>query len=164
MYRSAICLSLLLAVNGWSQGSVKTSWTELEQKRAKLPGVYQEFEHGISFKTLTASQASKRVVAVNLAPGMWRETSLGGSGDRIRIFDRTDIFVMDDGGDEFVRIKQKPKRDLLPVPSPYNFGEIDWGKAKELSRQPCGFSRDDHECIFLQLPLKRNAEISNGVL
>ena len=128
---------LLLPLTAFAQSPVNKLWTELEEKRAKLPNVHQEFEYSVSFKTAYGEQAAKRMVIVDLSRGLWRESSVGGAGGRIRIFDGNDTFAMDEGGNEYTRATRKPK-DPLPAPGPYNVGDVDWRQAKEILRQSCG--------------------------
>ena len=61
---------------------------------------------------------------------------------------------MEEGGDEVVHIKEKSNPGA-PAPEPYDL-DIEWSKAREVFRKPCGFV--DHTCVALELPLKRATE------
>ena len=129
-------------------------WTELKSKREMLAGLHQEFEVTQTFKTTRGSQDSHREILVDMSQKKWRERSVSGSGERIRIFDGQDVFLMEAEGDEYVRTKRKPKDDD-PAPAPYGSVDLDWAKAKEVERRPCGFSENDHTCIIIDVPVKK---------
>jgi thiol-disulfide isomerase/thioredoxin len=152
---------VLLTLTSLAQTTPNSVWTALEESRSHLPGVHQEFEYSISYKTRTATQAIKQTRVIDMSQGLWREVSLGGGGDHIRIFDGTDILTMEEGGNEFVRVKRS-RKDPPSMPAPYVFREIDWKRAKELTRQPCGFVENDHPCVILQLPLKTTTQVESG--
>src|SRR5689334_24653878 len=149
---------ILLTLTSLAQMTPNSAWTALEESRSRLPGVHQEFEYSVSFKTRTATQAVKQTRIVDMSQGLWREVTSGGGGDHIRIFDGTDILTMEEGGNEFVRVKHS-RKDPPSMPAPYAFREIDWKKAKELTREPCGFVENDHPCVLLQLPLKTTSQV-----
>ena len=153
MKRLSLTVVSLLTLTLWAQTPPGKVWAELEESRAGLAGAHQEFEITVTFKTKSATQSSKRNLILDMSQGSWREASLGGGGDRIRIFDGKDIFQLEEGGNEFVRVKRGAK-DVPPSPGPYSFGEFDWKRAKEVMRQPCGFVGNDHTCVVLKIPLK----------
>lgn len=159
------CLAIigvaLLTLTSFAQTTPDGVWTALKESRSRLPGVHQEFEYSVSFKTRTATQAIKQTRIIDMSQGLWREASLGGGGDHIRIFDGTDILTMEEGGNEFLRVKRN-RKDPPSMPAPYAFSEIDWKRAKELARQPCGFVENDHPCVVLQLPLKTTSQVESG--
>jgi thiol-disulfide isomerase/thioredoxin len=159
--RLVLAVLLSVTLNLWAQVPVNRTWIELEEKRAKLLSAHQEFEMNVEFKFTGGTQASKRTVVVDMSRGLWRETFLAGSGNRVQIFDGEDTLVMEEDGDEFVRSKSKPN-SIAPMPRPYNLAEIDWPKAKELDRRSCGFAGNDHTCVILQLPLKKRAQLNSG--
>src|SRR5882762_8830287 len=128
--------TLFVALNAGTPTPASTLWTELKAKRESLPSVHQEFEVSHTSKSVHASQSSKRQIVLDMSPGQWREKSVSGSGNHIKIFDGKDVLWMDEGGDEFVRIKRHSK-DEDPAPSPYGAGEPDWSKAIERERRPC---------------------------
>jgi hypothetical protein len=99
------------------------------------------------------SQYSKRQVVVDMSRGQWREKSVTGSGNRLRIFDGKDLFAVEEGGDEFVRIRQRSKGED-PGPAPYLSSNAEWAKAVEIERRPCGLPKNDHPCVLLEVPLK----------
>jgi thiol-disulfide isomerase/thioredoxin len=163
MLRLARFGTLLFALPVFAQVSPGTLWNELKMKRDKLPGIHQEFEVSQTSRTVRTTQSSVRQIVVDMAPGQWRERSIAGSGDRIRIFDGKDLLRMEEGGDEFVRIKRKPKDDD-PVPAPYTISDPDWPKATEKARRPCGLPGEDHSCVEMEVPLKlwaRTSSLSN---
>lgn len=145
-------LSVTVTFAAETRGNVL--WSELKSKREQLPGFHQEFEVTRTVKTASSSQASKRRVVLDQAQGRWRERSISGSGEYIRIFDGKDLLATEEGSDEFLRTKRKPKEEE-PTPSPYAAGDPDWPKAMELERRPCGLPDADHLCVVMDVPLKR---------
>ena len=145
----------LLGSIGFAAAANPTStfWTELKAKRDALPSVHQEFEVTRTFKTSHGTQALKRDLIIDVAREQWRERSISGSGNQIRIFDGKDLFRMEEGGNEYVRTKRKSKDDDWTPP--YAANDIDSSKAKELARQPCRIPGNDHMCVVLEIPLKR---------
>jgi len=129
-------------------------WVELKAKRDNLPALYQEFEVSRTFKTPSDTQASQWKTILDMSHGQWREKSIMGSGTRIRIFDGKDLFVMEEGDSEYLRPKRPPKEDE-PAPSAYTFSDVDWSKAVELERRPCGIPGVDHTCVVVEIPMKQ---------
>lgn len=151
-------LALLLIAAAYlsaaEENAASRLWTEFTAKREALAGFHQEFEVSRTSKRAASDpQSLKQRVVLDVSHSQWREASVSGSGNRIRIFDGRDLFAMEDGGDEYVRVKRKSK-DGDPVASPYGLNDPDWTKATEISRQPCGLSGTDHQCVLLQAPLK----------
>jgi thiol-disulfide isomerase/thioredoxin len=151
---------LLLSIPAIAQTPASELWRGLQAKREKLAGYHQEFEVSQTFKLADHDQASKRQVILDAAAGQWRETSVSGSGDRVRIFDGTNLFVFEAGGDEYERPKRKVK-DGDPLPSPYAF-EAEWQKAVEAGRQPCNSTPNSHVCIILDVPLKKTTQLTSA--
>jgi thiol-disulfide isomerase/thioredoxin len=60
---------------------------------------------------------------------------------------------MEAEGDEYVRTKRKAK-DGDPQPSPYGTTNLDWAKAHEVERRPCGLTGTDHTCVVIEVPVK----------
>jgi thiol-disulfide isomerase/thioredoxin len=138
-------------------------WNELKAKRAALPVLHQEFEFTRNYRTGYSEQPSMRRLIVDISGDTWREQFVSGSGTRIRVFDGHDLFITEDGSDEFVRVKRKATDD--PLPAPYNPNDPDWSRAKEVSRGNCGLPGKDHQCVVLDVPLKSRAQIvSNTIL
>src|SRR5205807_10244732 len=135
--------AVFFALNASGDAPTSKLWTELKSKREMLPGLHQEFEVSQTFKTARGNQGSRREIVVDMSQGKWRERSISGSGDRIRIFDGQNLLVMEAEGDEYLRTKRKAKEDD-PEPAPYGSVDLDWAKAKEVQRQPCGLSENDH--------------------
>jgi thiol-disulfide isomerase/thioredoxin len=159
-FRLAI-VALFLASNACGQGSASDLWNELKAKREALPGLHQEFEASRTFMTSRATQGSQIEIVVDFSNKKWRERSVNGSEDRIRIFDGDTLFLMEEGGEEYVRTKHKPKDDD-PEPSPYGSIELDWTKAKVVAHQPCGFSGNDHSCAIFEAPVKSQIRMGMG--
>jgi len=113
-------------------------------------------------ETQQHSQSSKRRVLIDVSPGQWREKSVSGSGNSVRIFNREDPFPMEEGGDEYVRGKHRSKKDDDPLPVPYGAGDPDWSKAVELERRPCGIPKIDHPCVLLEVRLKPWARVNSN--
>lgn len=153
--------ALLIASNASGQTPASKLWTELKAKREMLTGLHQEFDVTQSYKTEHGTQESRRKIVVDISQNKWRERMVSGSGDRIRIFDGQDLFLMEAEGDEYVPTKRKPKEDD-PQPGPYGSIELDWMKANELERRPCGFAGSDHTCIIIDVPVKKWARPGTG--
>jgi len=128
-------------------------WTQLAAKREMLPALHQEFDATRTFKTDHGDQAHKYRLIVDAVPGKWREKTASGSGDRVRVFDGTNIIFWEEGGEEYVRVKQKSK-DASRVPSPYDAAG-DWSRATETGRQPCEAPLQSHTCVTLDAPVPR---------
>lgn len=153
--------AMLVALNASGETLKSKLWTELKAKREMLPGLHQEFEVSQSFKTARATQGSHREIVIDMSAGKWRERSISGSGDRIRIFDGQNLFLTEAGGDEFVRVKRKAKEDD-PEPAPYGSVDLDWAKASEVERRPCGLSGNSHTCIVIDVPVKKWMRAGTG--
>ena len=152
--RFTLVLFALLPVTG--QTPATAVWSDLTAKREKLASLHQEFEVKQTSKTSVDTQASTRMVLLDMSGKRWRETSRSGSGDFIRIFDGKDLFSMDGDGNEYVRAKRKAKEED-PLPAAYGLGDPDWPKAVEVQRKPCGFQTNDRSCIVLEAPVRRTA-------
>ena len=154
-----VLLALGIGCNAKAATAAGGLWNELKTKRAMLPGAHQEFEVSRTYKLADGStQASTRQVVVDMERGKWREISISGSGKRIRIFDGTDILTMEEGGDEFMRAKRRAKNED-PAPPPYDT-DLEWLKASEIERRPCGIPGRGDLCAVLDVPVKlwtRNA-------
>ena len=161
MLRIIVLAALSAAAGIGADTSVNGLWSELKSKRDALSSVHQEFAVTQTFKTSHGEQASKRQVVVDLAPGRWRETSVSGSGKRIRIFDGSDLFTTEEDSDEYVRAKRRAK-DEDPQPAPYRVGDPDWGKSKEIERLACGIPGRDDRCVVLEAPLKPSTRIAGN--
>ena len=150
-----ICLFLAAAftLHAATETPASQLWTELKEKREKLPGVHQEFEVVRIFRHSGSNQSSKTEVILDMASSQWREKSISGSGTHVRIFDGNELVYMDESGDEYVRVKRHAK-DPDPVPSAYLATEADWSKSKEIERRPCGLASHDHQCVILEVRLK----------
>ncbi len=153
----ALVILLFAGLNAGAQAQTPAGslWDELKAKRETLVSLHQEFEVQQTSRTANNTQASKRQVFLDVAGGQWREKFSTGSGDYIRIFDGKDLFTMDGGGSEYIRVKRKAKDDL-PVPSVYHVGDADWSKAMEVQRAPCGFKENDRSCIVLEAPIRKS--------
>src|SRR5271154_1835927 len=111
----ALCAALSVSINAIAETPASQLWNELQAKRELLSGFHQEFDVSRTTTTTHGNQSSKREVILDASRGKWREKTASGSGDRIRIFDGTDLLSMDEGGDEYVRAKHKSKgEDLAP--------------------------------------------------
>lgn len=142
-----------LPLHAGTETSASALWNDLKLKRDKLPSVHQEFEVTSSFKTRDKTQASRHQVVLDTSEGRWREKSIDGSGTRIKIFDGKDLFSLEEGGDEYVRVRRKGK-DGDPAPFLYLASEVDWSKAQEVERKPCGLGEKDHTCVVLDVRFK----------
>lgn len=145
--------AIVIALNAGGQAPSGKLWTELKAKRDMLAGLHQEFDVSQTLKTARRSQGSNRQIVVDISGDKWRERSISGSGDRVRIFDGDNLFVTEAEGDEYLRVKRRGKEDH-PEPAPYGGIELEWAKAAEVQRQPCGFPGADHICIIVNVPVK----------
>jgi hypothetical protein len=115
-------------------------------------------------------QVSRHQVTIDVARDRWREQSTGGAGDLVRIFDGQNLFLTELEGTEYVRLKTKAENEET-LPGPYA-AKLEWRKAKEIQRLPCGFKERDHACVVIEAPIKMwtrqspvggLARMSNGV-
>ena len=149
---SCSLLLVALCTNGQTPGGAL--WNELKTKRDNLPGFHQEFDVSRTYVTAHGNQGSKYQIIVEASQRRWRERIGSGSSTELRIFDGKDLLRTEEGSDEFVRTKYRPK-DEDPMPCPYCAGDPDWQKAVEASRRPCGMTGTDHVCVVLDVPLKK---------
>jgi thiol-disulfide isomerase/thioredoxin len=160
--RPIALLAALFAVgNAGAQTPASMLWNELKTKRDALPSLHQEFDVKQAFNTAGGSRSLQRQIVLDMSQRLWRERSVTGSGNHIKIFDGQDILWMEENGDEFVRTKHRSK-DADPVPSPYDLGKPDWSKAVEIGRRPCGLSPRDRLCVVLDVPLKHWVRATSG--
>ncbi len=151
-FRSAFLLSIL-TWQALAASDGQRTWAELRARREALPVSHQEFEISRTFKLTGTSQESKSSVVVDLAGERWRERTISGAGGRIGIFDGEDLFELEDGDSEYVRVKRSSK-DELPQPGPYSAPHLYFSKVIEQGRRPCGLSNVEHECVTLDIPVK----------
>jgi thiol-disulfide isomerase/thioredoxin len=151
-----------LTLNAASETTASKTWTELEAKRQKLQTIHQELDVSRTFQTTGHSQAMKSQIILDMSQGQWREKSITGSGNRLEIFDGKDLFSLEEGGEEYIRLKRHAK-DPDPVPLLYLSGRADWSKSKEIERRPCGLSGKDDQCVVLEVRLKPwNQSLTTG--
>jgi thiol-disulfide isomerase/thioredoxin len=151
----------LIALGADTDSSAGKLWTELQTKREQLTAVHQEFDVTRTFKFTNHTQGSKWQIILDLSQRQWRERSVTGSGSRVKLFDGTDLFMMEEGGDEYVRVKRRPK-DPDPAPSPYTLKDADWSKSQELQRRPCGLPGKDDPCVVLEVRLKPSTKVTGA--
>jgi thiol-disulfide isomerase/thioredoxin len=145
--------AVAIALNVNAQTPASKLLTELNTKREALPALHQEFEATQTTKTDASSRGLHRDLVVDISQGKWRERSITGFGDRVRIFDGQGQFVMETDGDEYIKIDRKVK-EPAPEPGPYG-ADLEWAKATEVKRQPCGLSANDHTCLIVDVPVKK---------
>jgi thiol-disulfide isomerase/thioredoxin len=146
-------IALLLTLDASAASTATGLWAELKAKRESLSGAHQEFDVSRTYKTAARTQSSQRQLVIDMAPGRWREASTSGSGKYLRIFDGKDVLRMEDGGDEFVRVKRGSK-NTDNAPAPYGSADTEWSKAAELGRQSCGLAGRDDLCVVIEVPVK----------
>jgi thiol-disulfide isomerase/thioredoxin len=158
-----IALAILFcACTSSAQTPAAKLWNELKQKREAVPSLHQEFEVSQTFKLASGEQSSKLQMILDMSHGQWREKNISGLSTRIRIFDGNELFSFEEGDDEFMRIKPRPKDDA-PNPALYGPGELEWRKAVEVERKPCGLSGKEQICAIIDVPLKPSAGVdANG--
>jgi len=149
-------LIVALAILFWASSSnAKTSaaklWDELKEKREALPSLHQEFEVSRTFKLVNGEQSSKWQMILDMSHGQWREKTISGSSTRVHIYDGQEFFSLEEGGDEFTRIHHHPK-DAAPTPSLFGSGDLEWQKAVEVDRKPCGLSGKEQICAVIDVP------------
>jgi hypothetical protein len=147
-----VLVALFLSLSAAAQSPAGKLWSDLKARRDALPGVHQEFEVSQTYELPSRTHSSKRQLVLDMSGRQWREESGSGSGARVRIFDGTDLYSLEQGGDEFVRPKRRAK-DGDPAPDPYSV-DAEWSKATEAERRPCGIAGNDHLCAILSAPLK----------
>ena len=140
-------------------------WNDLKAKREALAGLHQEFEVSRTLKFKQDTQSSKWQMSIDMSGGRWREKSIRGSGNDIRIFDGAELYVVEEGGDEFLHAKRHPK-DPASLPAPFFPNEADWTKARELQRTSCGLRDRADQCVVFEVRLKPwilgNINMANG--
>jgi thiol-disulfide isomerase/thioredoxin len=150
------CLPLLVLVftagsRGADKTPINTLWSKFETMRKGMPTVHQEFE--VTQHSSTAHLSFSRYqVSVDFSQNKWRNKVVGDLDDSTRIFDGQDVFEMEPQGTEYKRVNDQMDKDE-PLPEPYDL-RLDWGKAKELQRLPCGFAGTDHACVVIEAPMK----------
>lgn len=152
-----VCLSLIacaLAMTPTAFGVTANDslWAKFETTRQSSHTLHQEFEVSQRVKTGNVDYVSRHQLLLDIAEGKWREQVVGDEGDRTRLFDGQDVFQMEAGGTEYIRVKQKNEKDEQ-LPMPYET-KLDWRKVKELRTLPCGFSGKDHTCVIIEVPMK----------
>ncbi len=137
-------------------------WNELKGKRETLPSVHQEFEVSGTYKLASGDRSSKRQMILDMSHAQWREKEVWGSGKRVHMFDGKELVYFEENDDEFVRVKHNSKDDVS-APALYAASDLDWQKAVEVARQPCGLSGKEQTCVIIDVPLKFSSELDpNG--
>jgi thiol-disulfide isomerase/thioredoxin len=149
----AAILALPMLLRAGEDSAAHRLWVELAVKRTHLTSLHQEFDVTQTYKTSHGDQGSKRQIILDVSREKWRERVVSGSGSLIRVFDGDNLLRMEEGGNEYTRAKPKPKDDV-PIPTAYQTSDLDWSKATEVRRAPCGMSTSDHTCAFLRAPVK----------
>jgi len=160
--RSHVVVAFLFAIGSIARAeqSAAKLLDDLKAKREALPGVHQEFDSTHTFKTPHGIQTSHHQIILDLSGTKWREKTTSGAGTRTRFFDGNDLFLIEDEENEFERVRKG--KDVNLAPAPYAPVELEWSKAKELGRQPCGFSTNDHTCIVFDVPAKPWVHLGQG--
>lgn len=160
VFFAALCFTL----NANAQTPAAKLWNDLKAKREAFPGLHQEFEVVQTYTTPTnTQQQSIYEIVLDISRDEWRELTVSGSGNRIRVFDGHEVSSLEEGGDEYVREKRK-KEDSEPAPVPYGPANLDWSKASEKDRRPCGVTDGDQTCVVISVPIKHWARTeSNGL-
>lgn len=153
MRLAVLTAATFLAFQAAAQTPAPALWNELAAKRENLAGAHQEFDVSHTLKTSGTSQSSKRQIVLDLSKKQWREKSVRGSGNHIRIFDGDSLFSMEEDGNEVVRTRHRAQ-DNDPMPSPYGSGELDISHAREVERRPCLVAGMD-ACVLMDIPITR---------
>jgi thiol-disulfide isomerase/thioredoxin len=151
----------ILSCTGTSNAQTPAAklWDELNGKREALPSLHQEFEVSRTFTLVNDEQSSKWQMILDMSHGQWREKTISGASTRVRIFDGQELFSYEEGGDEFMRIHRRPKKDDAPTPSLFGSGDLEWQKAVEVERKPCGFSGKEQICAIIDVPLRSSLTV-----
>ena len=144
---------VLTAFSAAGEESLEQLWSQFQSTRQASAGLHQEFEITQKFITQHGNQATLRQIILDFSQNRWREKRTGGSGDRIRVFDGANLFVTEPGETEYLRSKPKGEKEG-PLPEPYGTVKLEWRKAKEIARVPCGFPGKDHTCVVIEAPLQ----------
>lgn len=148
----SVIVVVLVPVAMAADDSPSALWAKFEATRRGTTNLHQEFEITLRQSSPYRESLSRQEIVVDLAQSKWREQSVGGSSDLTRIFDGQDVLLLDADGAEYKRASHGADKDE-PLPEPYAT-KVDWGKAKELQRVPCGFSGEDHPCAIIEAPVK----------
>jgi thiol-disulfide isomerase/thioredoxin len=138
-----------------------TRWAELTAKREKLSSYHQEFEISRTYAVPGGQRAAQRQLILDAAGGRWRERTISGSENVVRLYDGQSLFTFEEGTPEYLRGKLAAAGEP-PLPTAYRFGDPEWTKAVELPRRPCGNISGTvmpggavgRTCIALDVPLK----------
>jgi len=146
-----LVLAFTAGSNGADKAPINTLWSKFETMRKGTATLHQEFEVTQHSSTYHES-FSRYQVAVDLSQNKWRNKIVGDLGDSTQIFDGQDVFEMEPEGTEYKRVNDQNDKDE-PLPEPYGL-RLDWNKAKELQRLPCGFPGQDRACVIIEAPMK----------
>jgi thiol-disulfide isomerase/thioredoxin len=144
--------ALVMVSNAIAETATNDVWSKFEATRQGMRGLHQEFEVARRVKSGNVEHFSRHQVIIDFAKGSWREQAIGGDGELTRLFDGQNLFVFEPGGTQYTRAKQKGD-NVEWLPEPYET-KLDWGKAKEVQRLPCGFAGKDHTCVIIDAPVK----------
>jgi thiol-disulfide isomerase/thioredoxin len=151
MGRFLFIVALLGALSSWAQTPAGTRWAELTAKREKLTSYHQEFDIVRTYAANGGQRAAQRQLILDAAGARWRERTVSGSENLVRLYDGQALFSFEEGAREYVRAKSTAPGET-PLPTAYRFGEPEWTAAVELPRQPCKIT--GHPCVILEVPLK----------
>jgi len=144
---------LCFTLNASAQTPAAKLWNDLKAKREALPGLHQDFDVVQTHTTPTETRQSTSRVVLDMSRDKWRELKMSGSGNSIRLFDGHEVTKFEEGGGEYVREKRKTD-DSDPAPVPYEPANLDWAKASEKDRRPCGITQVDETCVIISVPIK----------
>jgi thiol-disulfide isomerase/thioredoxin len=150
MGRFLLILALFGTLSSPAQTPAGTRWAELTAKRDKLTSYHQEFEVVRTYAVPGGHRAAQRQLILDAAGTRWRERTVSGSENVVRLYDGQALFSFEEGAREYVRGKLPPGDP--PVPTAYRFGEPEWARAVELPPQPCKVTA--RPCVVLDVPLK----------
>ena len=158
-----VVLAVAVVFAASAQEPASNLGADLQAKRNGLKSFHEEFQVFETINYGDSIEDNQHSITIDVAQNKWRERSVSGAGDRLRLFDGQNLFLMEVGGQEYVREKVGSKND--PEPSIYRSLEVDWRKAKELRAEPCGFAKLNHTCILIEAPESNYLRATlNGVL
>lgn len=171
-YLSVIVVILSAGANAADE-PLSALWSKFEATRHGTANLHQEFEVTERVGGLISS-SSQREIVLDFFQNKWRE-QLTDTSYVTLLFDGQDLFSFKADRTEYIRTKGRDYKDerLLnvpldwgkndPLPEPY--APLDWGRAKEVERLPCGLSGRDHTCIVIEAPVKAwfSVDIPGGI-
>ena len=97
MGRFLSLLAALGAASSWAQTPAGTRWAELTARREKLASYHQEFEIVRTYAAAGSERAAQRQLILDASGARWRERTVSGSENIVRLYDRQALFTFEEG-------------------------------------------------------------------